>query len=89
MSFRRAHHKGWEIHRARDPAVPTTLSTWYHTSLLHFSYGAPAPLRNHHTRSIVCICKELGHEKESIMPRYSVHTVPLRYRKLPCNLQNL
>lgn len=67
-------------------------STWYHTSLfspgLNFSYSVPVLLRNHQACSIVCICKELGYEKESIMSRYSAYTVPLHYRKLLCNLQN-
>jgi len=66
--------------------------TQNHTSLfspgLNFSYGSPALLRNHRASSIVCICKELGYEKESIMSRYSAYTVPLHYRKLLCNLQN-
>lgn len=67
-------------------------STWYHNSLfspgLNFSYSVPVLLRNHRACSIVCICKELGYEKESIMSRYSAYTVPLHYRKLLCNLQN-
>lgn len=67
-------------------------STRYHTLLfspgLNLSDGVLVLLRNHHACSIVCICKELGYEKESIMSCYSAYTVLLHYRKLLYNLQN-
>lgn len=55
---------------------------------LDLSYSVLVLLRNHHACSIVCICKELGYKKESIMSCYSAYTVLLHYRKLLYSLQN-